>query len=140
MTNVVTNTILSVSTTGLQTSVATTPSNDVIQVESNGDVVHVTTATASIRAVQNASQVATLTDLNTIVVGRDGADATSLRSPVFTYTGDRLTQVTYAGGETKTLSYTGDALTSLAFYDGTATTTKTFNYNSGTLISITESK
>ena len=139
MTNVVTNTILSVSTTGLQTSVATTPSNDVIQVESNGDVVHVTTATASIRAVQNASQVATLTDLNTIVVGRDGADAISLRSPVFTYTGDRLTQVTYAGGETKTLSYTGDALTSLAFYDGTATTTKTFNYNSGTLISITES-
>jgi hypothetical protein len=140
MTNVVTNTILSVSTTGLQTSVATTPSNDVIQVESNGDVVHVTTATASIRAVQNASQVATLTDLNTIVVGRDGVDVISLRSPVFIYSGGRLTQVTYAGGETKTLSYTGDALTSIAFYDGTATTTKTFNYTpEGVLTHITES-
>ena len=140
MTNVLTNAVLSVSTSGQTTDVTANKTNSIISVTNNDNQVNATTTTDTIIATTTATQVATLTDLNTIVVGRDGADAISLRSPVFTYTGDRLTQVTYAGGETKTLSYTGDALTSIAYYDGTVTTTKTFNYTpEGVLTHITES-
>jgi hypothetical protein len=49
-----------------------------------------------------------------------------------------LSRVDYDGGLFKTLAYTGNLLSTLIFFDGTTTTTKTFNYTNGILTSITE--
>lgn len=62
-----------------------------------------------------------------------------LKNPVFTYTNDSLTGISYSDGSTKILSY--DVLGQLSQTDliqGLKTTRKVFNYNSGKLQSIVE--
>lgn len=61
-----------------------------------------------------------------------------LKSPVFTYSGDKLTGITYVDGSTKILSYTGELLTQMDLLRNGITTRKVFSYNSGLLINITE--
>jgi hypothetical protein len=62
-----------------------------------------------------------------------------LKNPVFTYTNDSLTGISYSDGSTKILSY--DVLGQLSQVDliqGLKTTRKVFNYVAGKLHSINE--
>ena len=85
---------------------------------------------------------ADITDLDKYTKAEVNAivDGQRLRNPVFTYTGDFLTDIAYSDGKTKTLSYNLDEqLTQLVFFDGVNTITKQFNYNiDGTLASVSE--
>lgn len=69
-------------------------------------------------------------------IAADPTDAT------YIYTGDVLSQITYASGLVKSFSYTGDVLTSLSLTGGTlgaTILTKTFNYTGDILTSTTYS-
>tara|TARA_R110000737_G_scaffold35988_1_gene55181 strand:- start:1891 stop:2478 length:588 start_codon:yes stop_codon:yes gene_type:complete len=65
------------------------------------------------------------------------------KNPVFSYTGEVLTNITYSNTAgvttaTKDFTYTGGVITQLIISSTTGTVTKTYNYTDGTLTSITE--
>ena len=64
--------------------------------------------------------------------------ASSLKGPEFTYTLGVLTRIDYDGGEFKTLTYVDGVLSTIELNINGAVTTKTLNYTTGVLTSITE--
>jgi len=71
--------------------------------------------------------------------GPAGASAPGVfTSPVFSYTAGLLTGITYAGGQTKTLTYTAGLLSTVVLVNDGVTSTKTLNYTAGVLTSITQ--
>ena len=62
----------------------------------------------------------------------------SFTEPSLTYTNSLLTGITYAGGQTKTLSYVSGVLSTIETVVTGTTVTKTLNYTNGVLTSITE--
>lgn len=79
-----------------------------------------------------------ITDSTGLIAHKVNNTDDPLKSPVFTYTGDNLTGVTYSDGSTKVLTWTGSNLSQLDLIRGGVTTRKIFVYTSGKLTSITE--
>ena len=72
--------------------------------------------------------------------GPPGPSANQGINPIFTYTGEQLTQIDYDSGLFKTLSYDGSLLDVVVFFNGTTTITKQLNYTDGKLTSITQTE
>jgi len=78
---------------------------------------------------------------STVKINNDNLE--DFKNPVFTYTGEAVTNITYSNTAgvitaTKDFTYTGGVITQLIVSSTTGTVTKTYNYTNGTLTSITE--